>query len=174
MFETAAEAIEKHSGNDRVRTASGDILAAWPLTVAIKLRIGRVRDFYGSITEGLARGGLILCLPAVYDRAEVQRLLAYLAPEPGVAWRLDVLSAMAPLVGLAAAVGAAASLTVFVRHRTLIDLARAAERVILVLTFVLLPALLAFAIHFNCLHAAAARRTTSPPVGQPRTLGVGP
>ena len=105
------------------------------------------------ISEGMARGGLILCLPAVFDRTEVQRLLAYLAPEAGVALLLDILAAMAPLCVMAAAGGVAASMVAFVRQRTAIDLARAVELVILTLMFMLLPALLAFTIHFNFLHS---------------------
>ena len=105
------------------------------------------------LTEGVARGGLILCFPAVFDRAEVQRLLAYLAPETGVGLLLDVLGVMAPLCALAAAGSLAASLMMFVGHRAAIDLARAVELAILALLFMLLPALLAFTIYFNFLHA---------------------
>ncbi len=105
------------------------------------------------VTEGLARGGLILCFPAVFDRTEVQQLLAYLAPEAGVGLLLDILGAIAPLCALAAAGSFAASLTMFIGQRAAIDLARAVEFAILALLFMLLPALLAFTIYFNFLHA---------------------
>ena len=105
------------------------------------------------ISEWVARGGIILCFPAVFDRMAVQRLLAYLAPESGVAVLLDAMAALAPLCGMAALICIAASLVAFARQRAAVDLARAVELGILALSFVWLPALLAFTLHFNFLHS---------------------
>ncbi len=105
------------------------------------------------LSEWVARGGVILCFPALFDRTAVQRLLSYLAPETGVVFLLDIMAALAPVCGFATALAIMASLVSFVRHRAAIDLARAAELGVLALLFVALPALLAFTLHFNFLHS---------------------
>ncbi len=105
------------------------------------------------ISEWVARGGIILCFPAVFDRTAVQRLLGYLAPETSVAVLLDVMAVLAPLCGVAALLGIAASVVSFTRQRRAVDLIRAIELAILVLIFIWLPALLAFTLHFNFLHS---------------------
>ncbi len=106
------------------------------------------------ISEWVARGGIILCFPAVFDRTVVQGLLTHLAPETGVAVLLDGMATLAPLCGLAAALSIAVSLVSFARQRAIVDLVRAVELAFLALIFVWLPALLAFTLHFNFLHSA--------------------
>ncbi len=105
------------------------------------------------VSEWVGRGGIILCFPAIFDRGVVQGLLSYLAPEDGVRLLLDALAALAPVSALAAGICLAGSLGVFVRHRATIDLARGVEIAVLALIFSVLPALLAFTIHFSFLHS---------------------
>ncbi len=121
--------------------STGDTLSA-PHT-PILMRIG----------EWVARGGIILFFPAVFDRTAVQQLLSYLAPETGVAGLLDAMAALAPICCLAASLVIAASLVSYVRKRRAVDLIRAVELFILAVIFSRLPALLAFTIHFNFLHS---------------------
>ena len=121
--------------------STGDALTA-PHT-PIMMRIG----------EWVARGGIILCFPAVFDRTVVQRLLSYLAPETGVADLLDAMAALAPICCLAASLVIAASLVSYARKRRAVDLIRAVELFILAVIFSSLPALLAFTLHFNFLHS---------------------
>ncbi len=105
------------------------------------------------MSEGVARGGITLCFPALFDRAVVQGLLSFLAPEDGVKQLLDALAAFAPVSALAAGMCLAGSLGAFVRGRATIDLARGVEIAVLGLIFAALPALLAFTIHFSFLHS---------------------
>ncbi len=121
--------------------STGDALTA-PHT-PIMMRIG----------EWVARGGIILCFPAVFDRTVVQRLLSYLAPETGVAGLLDAMAALAPICCLAASLVIAASLVSYVRKRRAVDLICAVELFILAGIFSSLPALLALTLHFNFLHS---------------------
>ncbi len=105
------------------------------------------------MSEWVGRGGIILCFPAIFDRDVVQGLLYYLAPEDGVRLLLDALAGLAPVSALAAGICLAGSLGVFFRHRAAIDLARGVEIAVLALIFTVLPALLAFTIHFSFLHS---------------------
>ncbi len=120
------------------------------------------------MSEWISRGGIILCFPAVFDRGVVQGLLSYLAPQDGVRLLLDALAALVPVSALAAGICLAGSLGAFVRHRAVIDLARGVEIAVLALIFTVLPALLAFTIHFSFLHSTrhmlgVAARTSGRP-----------
>lgn len=105
------------------------------------------------ITEWVSRGGIVLTFAARFDRAEVQGLLSHLAPADGVEALLDALAAMAPFCALAAVVCILASLSIGVRRRAAIDVARGLEIAVLAALFSVLPALLAFALYFSFLHS---------------------
>jgi Brp/Blh family beta-carotene 15,15'-monooxygenase len=105
------------------------------------------------LSEMLARGGVVLTFPAVFSRQEVQQLFAYMVPESGALALVAVLAALAPVAALALVCCLSGSLLAYVRRNHPLDAARVVELLALAALFVLLPALLAFAVYFNFLHS---------------------
>lgn len=114
---------------------------------------GRSEPLFLRSAEFIARGGVVLTFPGVFDQTAVLKLFSYLAPEPGAYMLVQVLSDLAPLCTAALIVCVQASAVRYSRYRKLSDLARGLELLVLAAMFALLPALLAFAIYFNFLHA---------------------
>lgn len=105
------------------------------------------------VSEWVARGGVVLSFPAQFHRHEFQPLLGHRAPENGVRLLLHGLAAYAPIVGIAAAFCLLGSFRAYIQHRQTTDLARGVEIALLAVLFALLPALVAFTIHFRLLHS---------------------
>lgn len=103
--------------------------------------------------EFIARGGVVLTFPSVFDQATVLMLFSYLAPGPDAYLIVEVLSDFAPFCAAALLGCVLASSIGYGRWRKPPDLARALELLTLAAMFALLPALLAFAIYFNFLHS---------------------
>ncbi|HHP7233775.1 MAG TPA: Brp/Blh family beta-carotene 15,15'-dioxygenase [Desulfobacterales bacterium] len=104
-------------------------------------------------SEMLARGGVVLTFPAIFSRQEVLQLFAYMVPETGALALVAVLAALAPVAALALVCCLSGSLLAYKVEKNPLELARGLELLALAALFVLLPALLAFAVYFNFLHS---------------------
>lgn len=105
------------------------------------------------LSEMLARGGVVLTFPAVFSRQEVLQLFAYMVPETGALALVAALAALAPVAALALVCCLSGSLLAYKAEKNPLELARGLELLALAALFVLLPALLAFAVYFNFLHS---------------------
>ena len=106
-----------------------------------------------SIAEILARGGLVLTLPAVFNRQEMLQLFSYLIPEPGARSVVSMLVGIMPVFGVCLLVCITWSGFQFIRRKEPLFLLQAVELAVLAALFCTLPALLAFAVYFSFLHS---------------------
>ena len=105
------------------------------------------------IAEILARGGLVLTLPAVFNRQEILQLFSYLIPEPGARSVVSMLVAIMPVFAVCLLVCITWAGFQFIRRKELLFLLPAIELAALAALFCILPALLAFGVYFSFLHS---------------------
>jgi Brp/Blh family beta-carotene 15,15'-monooxygenase len=103
--------------------------------------------------EVLARGGLLLTLPTAFNRQEVLQLFSYLIPEPAAGSLVSMLIGSMPLFLVCLLVCISWSSIQFIRCQEVLFLVQAVELAVLAALFIFLPALLAFGVYFNFLHA---------------------
>ncbi len=105
------------------------------------------------IAEVLARGGLVLTLPAVFNRQEILQLFSYLIPEPGARSVVSMLVGIMPVFAACLLVCIIWSGFQFIRRKEPLFLLQAVELAVLAALFCILPALLAFGVYFSFLHS---------------------
>ena len=105
------------------------------------------------IAEVLARGGLVLTLPALFNRQEILQLFSYLIPEPGARSAVSMLVAIMPVFAVCLLVCITWSSFQFIRRQEPLFLLQAVELAVLTALFCILPALLAFGVYFSFLHS---------------------
>jgi Brp/Blh family beta-carotene 15,15'-monooxygenase len=103
--------------------------------------------------EVLARGGLVLTLPAVFNRQEMLQLFSYLIPEPGARSVVSMLVGIMPVFAVCLLVCVTWSGIQFIRRKEPFFLLQAVELAVLAALFCILPALLAFGVYFSFLHS---------------------
>lgn len=105
------------------------------------------------IAEVLARGGLVLTLPAVFNRQEILQLFSYLILEPGARSVVSMLVGIMPVFAACLLVCITWSGFQFIRCKEPLFLLQAVELAVLAALFSILPALLAFGVYFSFLHS---------------------
>ncbi len=105
------------------------------------------------MAEVLARGGLVLALPAVFNRSEIFQLFSYLIPEPGARSVVTMLAGIMPIFAVCLLVCITWSGLQFTRRKEPLLLLQAVELAVLAALFCILPALLAFGVYFSFLHS---------------------
>jgi Brp/Blh family beta-carotene 15,15'-monooxygenase len=105
------------------------------------------------IAEVLARGGLVLTLPAVFNREEILQLFSYLIPEPGARNVVSMLVEIMPVFAACLLVCIIWSGFQFIRRKEPFFLLQTIELAVLAALFYILPALLAFGVYFSFLHS---------------------
>jgi Brp/Blh family beta-carotene 15,15'-monooxygenase len=105
------------------------------------------------IAEVLARGGLVLTLPTLFNRQEILQLFSYLIPESSARSVVSMLAGITPIIAVCLLVCIIWSGLQFIRSKEPLFLLQAVELAVLAAFFCILPALLAFGVYFSFLHS---------------------
>jgi Brp/Blh family beta-carotene 15,15'-monooxygenase len=102
------------------------------------------------IAEVLARGGLVLTLPTLFNRQEILQLFSYLIPETGARSVVSMLVGIMPIIAVCLLVCIIWSGLQFIRSKEPLFLLQAVELAVLAAFFCIL---LAFGVYFSFLHS---------------------